>query len=62
MVSSFLQLAFILSKLDTWKPVVHMEKSLAKVSGQVPGMHGQGKLKLPHDIDYCVFSKVCDPF
>ena len=43
------QLAFILSKLDTWKPVVHMEKSLAKVSGQVPGVNGQ-KLKLPHDI------------
>lgn len=35
-----------------------MEKSLAKVSGQVPGMHGKEKLKLPHDIDYYVFSKV----
>ena len=36
---------------------MHMEKSLAKVSGQVPGVNGQ-KLKLPHDIDYYVFSKV----
>ena len=55
------QLAFILSKLDTWKPVVHMEKSLAKVSGQVPGVNGQ-KLKLPHDIDYYVFSKVASVY
>jgi myosin-15 len=56
------QLAFILSKLDTWKPVVHMEKSLAKVSGQVPGMQRKEKLKLPHDIDYYVFSKVASVY
>ena len=31
------ELAFIFSKMERWRPAVHLEKSLSKVSGQVPG-------------------------
>lgn len=58
------ELAFVISKLDNWQPT-NTEKNLAKVSGEValpPGARGKkGQLKkekLPHDIDYYVFSKV----
>ena len=52
------ELAFIFSKLERWKPAIHMDKSMSKVSGQVPGI--EHNLKLPSDIDYYVFSKVAN--
>jgi len=47
------ELAFVLSTLDGWEPV-HTEKRLSKVSAAAL----KAPAKLPHDIDYYVFSKV----
>ena len=49
------ELAFVFSKMDAWEPV-NSERQLAKVSGPLPMM--PVARKLPHDIDYYVFSKV----
>ena len=42
------ELAFVLSKLDTWEVVNAPDKHLGKMSGQVPMM--PAAKKLPHDI------------
>ena len=57
------ELAFVLSKLDKWRPV-NTEKHLSKVAGEVarPKRRRDTKLKLPHDIDYYVFSKVANVY
>ena len=52
------ELAFVLSKLDTWEVVNAPDKHLGKMSGQVPMM--PAAKKLPHDIDYYAFSKVAN--
>lgn len=52
------ELAFVLSKLDTWEVVNAPDKHLSKMSGQVPMM--PIAKKLPHDIDYYAFSKVAN--
>ena len=61
------ELAFVLSKLETWEVVNAPDKHLAKMSGPLPMM--PLAKKLPHDIDYYAFSKgkksrpmKCDPF
>ena len=60
------ELAFVLSKLETWEVVNAPDKHLAKMSGPLPMM--PLAKKLPHDIDYYAFSKgkksrpmKCDP-
>lgn len=52
------ELAFILSKMDSWEVVNAPEKHLAKLSGPLP-MMPMAK-KLPHDINYYSFSKVAN--
>ena len=58
------ELAFVLSKLDKWRPI-NSEKNLSKVAGEVAspprGKKGE-RLRLPHDIDYYVFSKVANVY
>ena len=49
------ELAFVLSKLETWEVVNAPDKHLAKMSGPLPMM--PLAKKLPHDIDYYAFSK-----
>ena len=51
------ELAFVFSKMDSWQPVT-TERQLARMSGPLPMM--PVARKLPHDIDYYVFSKVAN--
>ena len=52
------ELAFVMSKLDKWRPI-NSEKNLSKVAGDVASPpRKKERLRLPHDIDYYVFSKV----
>jgi hypothetical protein len=46
-----------MTKLDKWKPI-NTEKNLSKVAGEVARPKKKERLRLPHDIDYYVFSKV----
>merc|ERR1712223_195665 len=52
------ELAFVLSKLETWEVVNAPDKHLAKMSGPLPMM--PLAKKLPHDIDYYAFSKAAN--
>ena len=52
------ELAFVLSKLESWEVVNAPDKHLSKMSGQVPMM--PIAKKLPHDIDYYAFSKAAN--
>ncbi len=55
------ELAFILSKLESYEPSA-TERSLAKVSGPVAAAGRRDKYRLPADIDYYVFSKVASVY
>ena len=56
------ELAFVMSKLDKWCPI-NSEKNLSKVAGEVASpSRKKERLRLPHDIDYYVFSKVANVY
>ena len=55
------ELAFVMSKLESWQPM-NTEQNLAKVTGDVARKKKRKKDKLPHDIDYYVFSKVANVY
>ena len=52
------ELAFVLSKLESWEVVNAPDKHLAKMAGPLPMM--PFAKKLPHDIDYYAFSKAAN--
>ena len=54
------ELAFVLSKLNGWRPAGNGDKSLAKVAAADVAPKRKERLRLPHDIDYHAFSKVAN--